>query len=143
MKNMDKPGLFTRFVIYKVDCVVMLLIIGVQLYLFRGETPFQYRPGHWLQELLQTGSRTWLTALLGGTLYWTIVDYHPVLERYRESRVVSLDDGSRPDMGTRFLRSFIKSATLFGKSILLLFGLLRSDRRFLHDYVTRTVRARN
>lgn len=140
MKAKKNTGLFARWFTYKIDCLVMLLVLWVQFYLFYGEWPFIFGSDRWLPSLLESGPPLWISMTIGGAIYWTIVDYHPALEQYRESRVVMQGTDELPQFGTRVVRSLVKSATLFSASILILFGLLRGDRRFLHDYLTGTER---
>lgn len=140
--NQAAMGKFRRFVMYKVDCAFMLAVIGLQFFLFRGEMPFDYHPEEWLKTLLQSSGHLWLTTVVGGALYWTVVDFHPGLVELRGSRVVSKVDGQQPDTGTRFLRSLIKSFSLFGGRWLLLFCLIDKQHRFVHDAVTDTERVK-
>ncbi|MBB4077557.1 putative RDD family membrane protein YckC [Lewinella aquimaris] len=132
-------GVFGRYILYLLDCVVMLGILALVFLLFRGELPFGHDPERWLEVLLDGGS-VYVTTLLGATLYWFIIDYHPTVAGYRRSRVAMLADGRRPDNGTRLLRSFIKAFTLFGGEVLLLFALFSDGHRFLHDYIAQTER---
>ena len=134
-------NVFQRYLIYLVDCLVMLFVIGMQLLIFRGEFPVGLPFDSWLPRLLD-GSSTGITMLLGGTLYWTIVDYHPDLVKVRRSAVLSLESGTEPDLSTRILRSFVKAFTLFTFPVLLLVALFRGDHRFLHDHLTKTERVK-
>lgn len=133
-------GLWGRFILYKLDCLVMLCVIGVQFALFRHEQVFDYYPGDWLGELFNYASNLWLVTIVGATIYWVIVDYHPALERLRQSRIVTLVDGQRPDFGTRLVRSLVKAVTLFSFQGLLLCAVFDKQRRFAHDRVTDTHR---
>ncbi len=130
-----------RYFIYLLDCLVMLFIIGVQFFVFRGELPFGYDTDRWLPLLLGGGS-VGMTTLLGGTLYWTIVDYHEALTELRHSTIISTETGEQPELPTRFLRSFLKAFTLFTFPVLLIFAIFSKDHRFLHDYVAKTERVK-
>ena len=133
-------GLWGRFLIYKLDCLVMLGIIGVQFALYRGDQVFDVYPGDWLAQLFVHVGNLWVITLIGSTLYWLVVDYHPALERLRQSKVVTLEGNHRPDFGTRFVRSFVKAVSLFTFQGLLLVGLFSDDHQFAHDKVTGTRR---
>ncbi|WP_116108196.1 RDD family protein [Lewinella sp. IMCC34191] len=135
-------NVFGRYLIYLADCLVMLFVIGMQLLIFRGELPFDHDTDHWLPMLLDGGS-VGLVTLLGGTLYWTIVDYHHELKELRRSVIVSSVSGEEPDLSTRILRSFLKAFTLFTFPVLILFAVFSKGHRFLHDYVAKTERISN
>ena len=129
-----------RYALYLIDCLVMSLVLAVQLFLLRGEWPVGHHPDGSLG-LLLAGYNVWLWTLLLATGYWTIVDYHPALLRYR-GRVVTTADGQQPDFATRLLRSAIKAFTLFAKPFLVVFALFSKDHTLLHDYLAKTVRVR-
>ena len=93
-------GIFGRFVMYKFDSLFMVLVIGAQLFLFHGTSPFDHDPDRWLKLLLQTGGNLWLITVIGAAGYWAVVDFHPALETHRHSRIVMAADGSTPDIGT-------------------------------------------
>lgn len=133
-------GVLGRYVLYLADCLVMLFVVGVQFFLFRGELPIGHSTDEWLPLLLEGGGSVMFTTLLGATIYWSIVDYHPELVSVRQSRIVMVESQERPDLQTRVLRSFLKAFTLFSAPILLLFGLFSEGNRFLHDYVAKTER---
>ncbi|THH41167.1 RDD family protein [Neolewinella litorea] len=133
-------GVFGRYLLYLADCAVMLAVIGVQFFIFRGELPIGYDTDRWLPILLEGGGSVMLTTLLGSTLYWTIVDFHPDLVDLRRSEIVSRDQEGKPGIETRILRSFLKAFSLFSAPILLLFAVFSEDNRFLHDYVAKTER---
>ncbi|WP_116127497.1 hypothetical protein [Lewinella sp. IMCC34183] len=133
-------NVFGRYVIYLLDCLVMLAVIGLQLFLFRGEFPFGYDSDQWLSMLLGGHGSVALTTLIGGTAYWYIVDYHAELRELRRSRIVMEATGEAPPTETRFLRSFLKAFSLFTAPVLLLFALFSDRHRFLHDYVAKTER---
>ena len=132
-------GLFRRYLIYLVDCLVMSSVLAVQLFLVRGEWPLQHHPDDYLG-LLLAGHNVWLWTLLLATGYWTIVDYHPTLLRYR-GRIVTAE-GEQPDLSTRLLRSAVKAFTLFAKPFLVVFALFSKDHTLLHDYLAKTDRVR-
>ena len=134
-------NVFQRYLIYLVDCLAMLFVIGMQLLIFRGEFPIGLPFESWLPRLLD-GHSTGITMLMGGTLFWTIVDYHEDLEKIRRSRIISTETGTKPEMCTRVKRSFIKAFTLFTFPVLLLVALFRSDHRFLHDHLAKTERVK-
>ena len=134
-------SVFGRYLIYLVDCVAMLFVIGMQFFIFRGELPFGRDTDTWLPLLLGTDSVR-LVTLLGGTAFWFIVDYHENLTELRRSMVISTETGTTPDTCTRFLRSFLKAFTLFTFPLLLLFAVFSDGHRFLHDYVAKTRRVK-
>lgn len=141
IKSTYTMNVFRRYFLYLLDCLVMLTVIGVQFFLFRGEWPFAYDSDRWLS-LLLGGSGVGFTTLLGGTVYWYIVDYHPELRDLRGSRVILTATGDTPDRETRALRSFMKTLSVFTFPVLLLFALFSDGHRFLHDYVAKTERVR-
>ncbi|PPK84337.1 RDD family protein [Neolewinella xylanilytica] len=130
-----------RYLIYLVDCLVMLFVIGLQFLVFRGELPFDYDSESWLRILLD-GGNVGLVTLLGGTLYWSIVDYHDELKELRRSTIISSETGEEPEMATRVVRSGLKAFTLFTFPVLLVFALFSENHRFLHDYVAKTERVK-
>ena len=130
-----------RYLIYLVDCLAMLFVIGLQFLIFRGELPFEHDTDRWLPLLLGTDSVR-LVTLLGGTAFWYIVDYHDNLKDIRRSEIVSTETGTAPDAPTRFLRSFVKALSIFTFPVLLLFAVFSDGHRFLHDYVAKTRRVR-
>ncbi len=134
--------IISRYFLYLMDCIVMLAVIGVQLVIFRGEWPLAYDTDRWLGLLLEGHHHIYLTTLTGATLYWTIADYHPTLTRFRFSRVLMKQTGAVPELGVRISRSLIKSFTLFGGGVLLLFALFSKEHRFLHDYLVGTERVK-
>ncbi len=133
-------SVFGRYFLYLADCLVMLFVIGVQIFLFRGELPFGHSFHSWLPMLLGGSGSVAVTTLLGGTGYWYVVDYHPELMELRRSRVVTAGTAERPPVETRIIRSFLKAFTLFTAPVLLLFALFSKGHRFLHDYVAKTER---
>ncbi|MGB3802111.1 MAG: RDD family protein [Lewinella sp.] len=135
-------NVFGRYFLYLADCLIMLFVIGMQFFIFRGELPFGHDTDRWLPILLGGGSVGMVT-LLGGTLYWTIVDYHDELTELRRSTIVSSETGEPLDLSTRFLRSFLKALTLFTFPVLMLFAVFSEGHRFLHDYIAKTERVSN
>ena len=134
-------SVFGRYLIYLVDCLAMLFVIGMQFFIFRGELPFGYDTDRWLPLLLGSDSVR-LVTLLGGTAFWFIVDYHENLTDLRRSTVISTETGTNPDFCTRFLRSFLKALSIFTFPPLLLFAVFSDGHRFLHDYVAKTRRVK-
>ncbi|CAH1002095.1 hypothetical protein LEM8419_03012 [Neolewinella maritima] len=132
-------GIVSRYFLYLLDCLVMLLVLGIQMYLFYGEGFLQSSPDTYLERLLGDYGPAWLWSVLLGAAYWLIVDYHPVLAG-RRGRVVDVSSGHRPSLDKRVLRSLLKALTLFGATFLLLFALFSKDHRLLHDYVAGTDR---
>ncbi|MCP9237319.1 RDD family protein [Lewinella sp. JB7] len=132
-------SVFRRYFLYLFDCLVMLGLLGVVFFVYRGEFPFHYATDRWLEVLLG-GSGVYFTTLIGSTIYWYIVDYHPSIVRFRRSHILTRPDHRSPDVTTRFLRSFVKAFTLFGGEVLLLFAIFSSEHRFLHDYIAKTER---
>ena len=135
-------NVFGRYILYLADCLVMLFAIGIQLILLRGQWPLSYDFDNWLPILLGGSGGVGVVTLIGGTVYWYIVDYHEELQEVRRSRVVSLTTGGTPPTEKRFLRSFLKAFTLFTAPFLLLFAVFSTEHRFLHDYVAKTERVR-
>jgi hypothetical protein len=133
-------GVFGRYIMYRIDSLIMLGVLAVQLSLFTDLEAFELPPREWLPALIGRGASVYWTTLLGATLYWTIVDYHPALTGLRKTRIVSRISGEPLGYADRILRSFLKAFTLFGAEFLLLFALFNDDRRFLHDHVTKSER---
>ena len=134
-------GIVSRYFLYLLDCLVMLSILGIQIYLFRGETPLTHNPDGWLELLLGNYVNLWLWTILLATGYWMVVDYHPALEPHR-GRIVTLATAEQPDFEKRLLRSAVKAFTLFGKPFLLVFALFSKHHRLLHDYLAGTERVK-
>ena len=132
-------GIFSRYFLYLLDCGVMLAIVGVQLYLFRGEDPMLYYPGQWFDLLLEDYAAIGLWTVVFTSVYWTIVDYHPALTSIR-GRVLSQVTGDLPTFDVRVLRSVVKAVTLFVWPWLLLYALFSSGHRLLHDRIAGTER---
>ena len=132
-------GIFSRYFIYLLDCGVMLTIVGVQLYLFRGEDPTLYYPGEWFALLLEDYAAIGLWTVVFSSVYWTIVDYHPALARIRGSVVLeSNEEVPAPDV--RVIRSVVKAVTLFVWPWLICYALLSTKHRLLHDRIAHTTR---
>ncbi len=134
-------NVFGRYFLYLIDSGIMLALIGVQLFLFRGEWPLSHNPDHWLSMLLEEQG-VYFTTIVGAAIYWTIMDFDPRLTSIRGSRVVQEATGELPALGMRVSRSLIKAFTLFGGGFLLLFALFSKEHRFLHDYLIETVRVK-
>ena len=132
-------GIFSRYFLYLLDCGVMLAIVGVQLYLFRGEDPMLYYPGQWFALLLEDYAAVSLWTVVFTSVYWTIVDHHPALIGIR-GRVLSQETGDLPTYDVRILRSVVKAVTLFVWPWLLLYALFSSEHRLLHDRMAGTER---
>ena len=130
-------GIFSRYGIYLLDSILMAFVLGLQIYLFRGEFPLRYDFHDYLSVLLE-GHNIKVWTLILATGYWTIMDYHPALTRLRGWVVDA--SGQRPAFSTRVLRSGIKSLTLFTLPCLLLFALFSKGHTLLHDYVAKTDR---
>ena len=133
---------FSRYLIYLVDCAVMLAVVGVQLFIFRGEWPFSHHSDNWMNLLMGGHHGVYFTTLIGAAIYWTIVDFDPKLTEYRRSRVRLVESGEVPKLCVRFVRSLIKSFTMFGGGFLLLFSLFGKEHRFLHDRILGTERVK-
>ena len=132
-------GIFSRYFLYLLDCGVMLAIVGVQIYLFRGVDPMTYYPGEWFALLLEDYATLGLWTVVFSSVYWTIVDYHPALTGIR-GRVLSQVTKELPTFDVRVLRSVVKAVTLFVWPWLLLYALFSSGHRLLHDRVAGTQR---
>ncbi|WP_420459986.1 hypothetical protein [Neolewinella sp.] len=132
-------GIFSRYFLYLLDCAVMLAIVGVQVYLFRGEDPMVYYPGEWFALLLEDYAAIGLWTVVFTSVYWTIVDYHSALIRIR-GRVLNQATGQLPTYDVRVLRSVVKAVTLFVLPWLLLYALFSDGHRLLHDRIAGTER---
>lgn len=136
-------SLLGRYFLYLLDCLLMLALLGVNVFIFTGENPFAIDPSQWLNFLLDNPSsrRAYWFTIVAATLYWTIVDFNPEVAKVRGPAVRDAVTHQVPPLTHRLGRSFVKAFTLFGASILYLFPLLNEKRLFLHDYLTGTERA--
>lgn len=122
----------------------MTFVLAIQVYLFTDHNPLEaLGEERMLSLLLEGGYNLRVVAILLMTMFWTVVDYHPVLARtIRGSIVVNRASGEVPSMSDRLLRSVVKAVTFSVAPVLIFFAVFSEENYFLHDYVAKTRRVK-